>query len=181
LKVSRSTASPLPSCDRKSKTNTGLPTLSLQHHSSSLIPFTKHNVPDPHCNKLTMSPSEQAMDSPTSHNSLLTEFALFPKLPIELRLKVWKHRLPIGPHGLRMIKVAVSTIVTTSTTTTSILGQGSKQPPKSEIKETKASGSLTFCLLEHKHNDYLRDLGMLRACSEYVYPECSTNPSTINF
>jgi hypothetical protein len=128
-----------------------------------------------------MSPSEQAMNSPTSHNSSLTEFALFPKLPLELRLKVWKHALPIGPHGLRMIKVVVSTIVNTSTTTTSILGKGSKQPPKSEIKETKASASLTFCLLEHKHNDYLRDLGTLRACSEYVYPECSTNPSTVNF
>jgi hypothetical protein len=129
----------------------------------------------------TMNPPEQAMDSPTSHNSLLTEFPLFSKLPLELRLKVWKHALPIGPHGLRMIKVAVSTIVTTSTTTTSIQRKGSEQPPKSKIKETKASSSLTFCLLEHKHNDYLRDLGMLRACSEYVYPECSTNPSTINF
>jgi hypothetical protein len=121
------------------------------------------------------------MDSPTSHNSPLTEFALFPKLPLELRLKVWKHALPTGPHGLRMIKVAASKLVTTSTTTTSILGKGSKQPPKSEIKEAEASAFLTFCLLEHKHNDYLRDLGMLRACSEYVYPECSTNPSTINF
>jgi hypothetical protein len=34
-----------------------------------------------------------------------TEFTLFPKLPTELRLKIFKHALPIGSKGFRILKV----------------------------------------------------------------------------
>ena len=36
---------------------------------------------------------------------LSTKFTLFPELPIELRLRIWKHALPNGCDDRRMIKV----------------------------------------------------------------------------
>jgi hypothetical protein len=41
----------------------------------------------------------------------LTTFTPFPKLPIELRLKIFKLALPTGPNGFRMLKVNVEATV----------------------------------------------------------------------
>jgi len=100
----------------------------------------------------------------------LAEFTLFPKLPIELRLKIFKHALPTGPNGLRMLRVAADNITIHSTTNIMVPEERIKA-----VKSMKAKSRLTFRLIPgHEHHDYIRDVALLGACSEYVYiaPQC---------
>jgi hypothetical protein len=65
---------------------------------------------------------QTTMDNPVAGNTMstigrrfaseeqLNEFTVFPKLPTELRLETFKHALPIGPEGFRMLKVYYSLV-----------------------------------------------------------------------
>jgi hypothetical protein len=95
----------------------------------------------------------------------LTEFTFFSKLPIEIRLKIFKYALPIGPQSCRMLRVAIRQIVSKSITTTTFEGPFKRLSPPTETTG-KVSMFLTCQLLEHEHNSFIRDLGLLAACSE---------------
>jgi hypothetical protein len=101
----------------------------------------------------------------------LTKFTLFPKLPIELRLKIFKLALPIGPRGLRFLKVAIDGIVsvTNSGVETSLLRTSEAEKNDSKVECTT---HLTFRLLDYPHNIHIKDLGLLGACSEYASLIC---------
>jgi hypothetical protein len=45
--------------------------------------------------------------SPAHSAQPLTSFTIFPKFPIELRLKIFKMAIPTGPKGYRMLEVKV--------------------------------------------------------------------------
>lgn len=102
---------------------------------------------------------------------LLTKFTLFPKLPNELRLKIFKLALPIGPRGLRLLKVDIVDIVsvTNSKVETSLLRTSEAEKNESKVGCTT---HLTFRLLDYPHNNHIKDLGLLGACSEYVSLIC---------
>jgi hypothetical protein len=99
----------------------------------------------------------------------LTEFTLFPKLPVELRLKTFKYALPIGPKGLRVLKVAIDTVVsvTNSEIETTISRESQAEKNASKVECTS---HFTFHLLDYQHNIHIKDLGLLCACSEYASP-----------
>jgi hypothetical protein len=97
----------------------------------------------------------------------LTEFTLFPKLAIELRLKIFKHSLPISPNGIRMLKVAIDTLTLVSNSKTVVEITSDAKRHKKETKSERSS-SVTFQLLDHQSNVYIQDFGLLGACSEYV-------------
>jgi len=130
-------------------------------------------------NTSTMVSVKKAIAISASEQETLTSFTPFPKLPLELRLKIFKHALPLGPQGFRVLKVVSNTLVTTThSTTTQVVGttikssqQRKKRKSRSEQKmEKRSSYFLGFHLLDHKHSVYVRDVAMLRACSEYVLP-----------
>jgi hypothetical protein len=102
---------------------------------------------------------------------LLTKFTLFPKLPNELRLKIFKLALPIGPRGLRLLKVAIDNIVsvTNSKFETSLLRTSEAEKNDSKVECTT---HLIFRLLDYPHNIHIKDFGLLGACSEYASLIC---------
>jgi hypothetical protein len=100
----------------------------------------------------------------------LTEFTLFPKLAIELRLKIFKHALPTGRKGIRMLKVAAERVISVNNSTTQIEVNGTTWMNISEQTSINMTIScyVTLRLLEHQDNAYIQDVGLLGACSEYV-------------
>ncbi len=71
----------------------------------------------------------------------LTSFTLFPELPIELRLKIWKHALPMPPHRKRRMIQVFARISTT----------------------LKTRDYSRFIPQDNIHSAVLREVGMLRA------------------
>jgi len=100
-------------------------------------------------------PTEAAVPSAAQESaadrSALTEFTLFPKLPIELRFKIFRYNLPTGPHGMRWLKVRFRAFKIIS---------------KVNNPAATATEGLQFRLLHHDHNIYLKDMSLLSACPE---------------
>jgi 2EXR family len=95
----------------------------------------------------------------------LTEFTLFPRLPLELRTKVFQDALPTGPDGLRVIKVSADQVV--KNTEESSLIRRRVEPAYRLTKGTKPTSSyLTYTLLDHEHSALVKDVGLSGACSE---------------
>jgi len=87
----------------------------------------------------------------TAAPSALAEFTLFPKLPIELRLKIFREALPTGPRGMRWVKVNFE-----------------KPKVTSEVDDVVDRIVFEFRLPGHEHDVFVKDVGLLGACSEYV-------------
>jgi hypothetical protein len=109
-------------------------------------------------------PMKQDFAAEVLHSKQLQEFTPFPKLAVELRLKIWKYALPIGPDGQRLLQLATAQIVTNTTATTALHIKPSFLDP---AKSTNTVSSyLTFRLLDHNHNVYIKNLALLSICIE---------------
>jgi hypothetical protein len=98
------------------------------------------------------------------HSKQLQEFTPFPKLAVELRLKIWKYALPIGPDGQRLLQLATAQIASNTTAATTL----QIKPSFLDLaKSTNTTSSyLTFRLLDHNHNVYIKNLASLSTCIE---------------
>ncbi|KAE9376623.1 hypothetical protein N431DRAFT_462444 [Stipitochalara longipes BDJ] len=116
-----------------------------------------------------MSTMEQDLVLEISGLKPLEQFTFFPKLAVEIRLKVWKYALPIGPQGLRLLKVAGDEVVETTRSTKRIRIQSSSNVIASTGPSTYSettSSHLTFRLLKHHHNVDIKNCSLLSACLE---------------
>jgi hypothetical protein len=96
----------------------------------------------------------------------LTEFTLFPKLPIELRLKVFRYALPVRSTGPWVVQVSIKKSQYSHTTIkTKKRWVGGKRKHR-VVEPNRGKVRFGFALLEHEHGGYMHDLGMLAACSE---------------
>jgi len=84
----------------------------------------------------------------------LLEFTLFPKLPPELRQKIYNDAMPTGPHGYRMLKVTGHIIAPSN----SSRGHTLKPEPK--------PCSIEFALEENAHSASVKDLALSCTCLE---------------
>ena len=122
-------------------------------------------------NSATMNAHEQATD-PTALHQPLTKFTVFPKLPPELRQKIFKDALPTGSRGYRMLSVLGTVIVPDRRKNSSAKKSKSKPEPN-----PKAYFEFT---LERNSDDHtLKELALSRSCRESraVFLKC--NPYTL--
>jgi len=107
-----------------------------------------------------------ATEGGTAAPSALTGFTLFPKLPTEFRLKIFRHALPIGPKGFRMLRVICEELITQSTTKVQITKTAWADDEAGRVNLPKSNSWFVFRLLEHRHNSYVGDVSLLSASNE---------------
>jgi len=126
---------------------------------------------DDRTNSATMNAHEQATD-PTALHQPLTKFTVFPKLPPELRQKIFKDALPTGSRGYRMLSVLGTVTVPDRRKNSSAKKSKSKPEPN-----PKAYFEFT---LERNSDDHtLKELALSHSCRESraVFLKC--NPYTL--
>jgi hypothetical protein len=126
---------------------------------------------DDRTNSATMSIHEQAID-PTALIRPLTEFTVFPKLPPELRQKIFKDALPSSSRGYRVLKVYGTVIVP-------------DRPKNSSAKESKSKPEpnpkayIEFTIVRNSDNHTFKDLALSRSCTESRAVFLTRSPYTL--
>ncbi|KAN0117053.1 hypothetical protein V8E51_003030 [Hyaloscypha variabilis] len=88
-----------------------------------------------------------ATEGGTAAPSALMKFTLFPKLPTEIRLKIFRHALP-------------------STTMVQVTKKVRADDDAGRVNLPKTNSWFIFRLLEHRHNSYVSDVSLLSASTE---------------
>jgi hypothetical protein len=107
-----------------------------------------------------------ATEGGTAAPSALMKFTLFPKLPTEIRLKIFRHALPVGPKGFRMLRVTCEELITQSTTMVQVTKKVRADDDAGRVNLPKTNSWFIFRLLEHRHNSYVSDVSLLSASTE---------------
>jgi hypothetical protein len=118
-----------------------------------------------------MNTHEQAID-PTALNRPLTEFTVFPKLPPELRQKIFKDALPSGSRGYRVLKV-YGTIIVPDRRRNSAAKESKSKP------EPNPKPYIEFTLERNSDEHTLKDLALSRSCTESRAVFLKRNPYTL--
>jgi hypothetical protein len=118
-----------------------------------------------------MNTHEQATDPTTLHQPL-TKFTVFPKLPPELRQKIFKDALPSGSRGYRMLWVYGIVIVPDRCKNSSTKKSKSKPKPNSKAY-------IEFTLPRIFDNHTAKDLALSRSCTESRAVFLKRNPYTL--
>jgi len=116
-----------------------------------------------------MSSSEQDVVAAVPDAKPLEQFTLFPKLAIELRLRIWELALPIGPQGQRVLKVATDRI--DKITRFKKLAGSTSSPTGAASTDASASTEttsirLTFRLLDNQPSAEIKDCSLSKTSWE---------------
>jgi len=122
-------------------------------------------------NSATMNTHAQATD-PTSMHQPLAKFTVFPKLPPELRQKIFKDALPSGSRGYRMLWVYGIVIVSDRCKNSSTKKYKSKLKPSSKAY-------IEFTLQRSSDSHTAKDLALSRSCTESRAVFLKRNPYTL--
>jgi hypothetical protein len=118
-----------------------------------------------------MNTHEQVTD-PTALHQPLTKFTVFPKLPPELRQKIFNDALPSGSRGYRMLWVYGTVIVPDQCKNPSTKQSKSKPKPNSKAY-------IEFTLLRNSGGHTAKDLALSRSCTESRAVFLKRNPYTL--
>jgi hypothetical protein len=118
-----------------------------------------------------MNAHEQATDLTSMHQPL-AKFTVFPKLPPELRQKIFKDALPSGSRGYRMLWVYGTVIVPDQCKNSSTKKSKSKPKPNSKAY-------IEFTIQRSSDSHTAKDLALSLSCMESRAAFLKRNPYTL--